>query len=296
MTLACEVSCVRATYLTEVLLGWFQRIIKVLDIKIKGHSGERVMSVAQCVPETRCWQTCWDWAHAKVLHYRSANVKERDGVPATTEFFMSVVDKITRPDDTASDPGGWRFARDAHRPMHGGSSSPIPPDPPDDSDESPSQTPNQDPGMWVPDDDTEEAKFRESPPIPKHTPSTAQDMSAIAGVDLADLFFTELPMVSNVPTDYWEAWARANTVVYNWVLDSEPGSIERDNALFWELLIHKMLLRRSSKSRGRQRTSKDTLARRFNAFAQGDYQIPGEGFGRCMRCGQASHKKLPSKR
>ena len=114
--------------------------------------------------------------------------------------------------------------------------------------------------MSVQCNDAGDARQRESPPIPKHAPSAAQDMSAIAGVDLADLFFTKLPMVTSVPTDYWEPWARANTVVYNWVLNSEPGSVERDNALFWELLLHKMLLRRSSKSRGRKRIAKDTLA------------------------------------
>ena len=282
-------SLLRATYLTDVLLGWFQRIIKVLEMKIQGHSGKRLMSARQCVPETRCLQTCWDWAKGLVAGFRAVNVEGKTKVPPSIDFLRSVIDRIARPDDESSDPGGWRFSRKSDQFDHQSGSPPAPPDPPDESDASPSQTPSEDNGISVQDDDSEEARRRESPPIPKHAPSTAQDMSAIAGVDLADLFFTELPMVTTVPTDYWESWARANTVVYNWVLESEPGSVDRDNALFWELLLHKMLLRRSSKSRGKQRISKDTLAARFNAFAQGDYQFLVKGLVKA--CAAAKRRK-----
>ena len=89
-------------------------------------------------------------------------------------------------------------------------------------------------------------------------------------------------MIERIPTAYWEQWARANAVVYEWVLSSESGTEQYDNTLFWELLLHKMLLRKSPKSRGRGRASKDTLDARFCAFATGDYQFlagswPGRG-------------------
>ena len=54
-------------------------------------------------------------------------------------------------------------------------------------------------------DDAARAKEREAPPpIPKNAPSAAQDRSAVADIDLFNVFFTELPMIERVPTAYWE--------------------------------------------------------------------------------------------
>ena len=128
---------------------------------------------------------------------------------------------------------------DSSRPTQGPTS---PSEPPNDTTPPPSgasaETGDSDSELGVTDPvlDAEQAREREAPKIPSHAPSTAQDMSAISGVDLLALFFTDLPMVPRVPTEYWQQWARANTIVYDWVLDSEPGSVERDNALFWELI------------------------------------------------------------
>ena len=118
----------------------------------------------------------------------------------------------------------------------------------------------------------EEAWAREKPDIPSHAPSTAQDVSAIAGVDLLKLFFADIKLVTRVPRQFQEQWVKANSVVYTWVLQSEAGSQERDNALFWELLLHRLLLRADPRSRGKRRASKDTMASRFKAFNDGDYQ------------------------
>ena len=87
-----------------------------------------------------------------------------------------------------------------------------------------------------------------------------------------ELLFTDIPLITRLPTEYWEQWARANTTVHKWVENADEGSQEYDNALFWELLLHRLLLRKSSRSRGQGRRSKDTLAARLHAFAIGDYQ------------------------
>ena len=65
------------------------------------------------------------------------------------------------------------------------------------------------------DNEEELATAREVPPVPRHTPSTAQDASAVSGVDLTLLLFTDIPLIERIPVPYWEQLDRANTLVYD---------------------------------------------------------------------------------
>lgn len=105
------------------------------------------------------------------------------------------------------------------------------------------------------------------------------------------LFFTELPMIERVPSRYTEQWARANVKVYTWALHSKEGTPEHTFALFWELLLHKLLLRKSPRTRGKGRGPKDTLDARFQAFELGDYQLLVRGLVRA--CHVAKLRKRP---
>ena len=154
---------------------------------------------------------------------------------------------------------------------------------------------SQDTSVQVPPepvDDTAQAEEREAPPIPNHAPSTAQDASAVSGVDLMELLFTDIPLITRLPTEYWEQWARANTTVHKWVENAAEGSQEQDNALFWELLLHRLLLRKSSRSRGQGRRSKDTLAARLHAFAIGDYQSLVSGLVKACAAAKRRQKQV----
>ena len=291
-------SKVQVAYIVDVLIGWFDRVRQVFDIKMKGHNGDSLMAVVPFVKEGMRARATWDWANRLVTGHRRVTKAGTAKVSDRLKLFMRWVDETPRPAMSADkdSPADWTFTSNVRSHAHArsaptltagdsassasGNVPPVPPDPP-----VPPGTPGMAPTQ-TPVDDSEQAEARESPPIPRHAPSTGQDMSAIAGVDLSELFFTELSMVTTVPTEYW---ARANTVVYNWVLNSEPGSAERDNALFWELLLHKMLLRRSSKSRGRDRISKDTLSARFEAFTQGDYQFLVQGLVKACSAGTHLH-------
>ena len=77
---------------------------------------------------------------------------------------------------------------------------------------------------------------------------------------------------------------KANSTVYRWVKESAPGTLQHDCALFWELLLHRLLLRSSPRTRGRGRPSKDNLSARFKAFQEGDYLFLVKGLERaCER-------------
>ena len=178
------------------------------------------------------------------------------------------------------DPGNWSFNSDVGTTVTGTTGRPDP------DVGSGDETADPDPAQT---DDAARAREREAPRIPKHAPSAAQDRSAVAGVDLFHVFFTELPMIERIPTAYWEQWARANAVVYEWVLSSEPGTEQYDNTLFWELFLHKMLLRKSPKSRGRGRATKDIMDARFRAFTISDYQFLVHGLVKA--CNAARRRK-----
>lgn len=79
------------------------------------------------------------------------------------------------------------------------------------------------------------------------------------------LFFTEIRLIESIiPVGYREAWARANSetnrFILGWVEDAEPDTIQHDCAFFCHpgscLLLHKLLLRASPRSRGRGRPNK----------------------------------------
>ena len=63
---------------------------------------------------------------------------------------------------------------------------------------------NQDIEVGEPVDDSEKAKERETPPIPKHAPSTAQDASAIVGTDLMKFLLEDIPLITRILTEYCE--------------------------------------------------------------------------------------------
>ena len=123
-------SLLHACYITDVLLGWYQRIIKIMEIKLHGHNGDGLMSVSMCVPETRITQAAWDWAQAKVLGYQATHTADEGCAPNYIKFFIKCVNEIQRPDDATSDPGGWRFSRGPDRQS---GCPPDPPQPPDDA-------------------------------------------------------------------------------------------------------------------------------------------------------------------
>ena len=126
------------------------------------------------------------------------------------------------------------------------------------------------------------------PTIPEYQATGAQDVTAIAGVHLPTLFFTKIQVIESVPVCYRESWAKANTQVFQWIKSATPGSIHHDCALMWELLLHRLLLRKSPKSRGRQRDN-DTLSSRFQAFLRGDYQSLVTGLQRA--CEKAARRQ-----
>ena len=308
-------STLQVMYLAHVLLGWFERARAVLVARIEGRNLNSIMSVTPFVSENRRAQAAWDWADSLVRGHRRSHAPGSAPVPARMQLLMDWVDGTPRPVVNVVDPGDWSFDDDvgttdtgaSGRPNPGeGGAPPSPTAPPDPTDQpgSPDDSTEQGPagegddqqnmsetGVAV-DDDGDKAEEREAPQMPKHAPSTAQDMSAIGGVDLVSLFFTDLPMITCVPTEYWEQWARANTVVYDWVLNSTPGTVEHDNALFWELLIHKMLLRRAPKSRGKGRVTRDSVAARFHAFATGDFQFLVQGLVKACNAAKARKKQF----
>ena len=68
--------------------------------------------------------------------------------------------------------------------------------------------------VGVLEDDSAAADARASPDLPQYPRSDAQDITAISGVDLMLLYFTEIRMITAVPNCLREAWAKANATVY----------------------------------------------------------------------------------
>ena len=61
----------------------------------------------------------------------------------------------------------------------------------------------------------------------------------------------------------------------------------------WELLLHRLLLRSSPKSRGRSRHNRDTLSNRFAAFERGDYQFLVHGLEKACRVAAVKRRRAP---
>ena len=58
-------------------------------------------------------------------------------------------------------------------------------------------------------------------------------------------------MLETVPSRFRQDWAQANFTVYANVDDTLHGpEAARDDALEWELILHKLLLRKPPRSRG----------------------------------------------
>ena len=307
-------SKVQAAYLAEVLLGWFERVRSVLSMRMGGSDDDSLMTPTRFYSDAKMDQAAYKWAANKVAQFNTAYVPARDTVPPRINLFMRWMNATPQPDGDSDNPADWDLggggqSGDSSVPPHhsdgghhtgdsgdppppsntpdppdpggtgdatqGAGGAPTPPDPPDHQGELSGQL------ATVPEDEAgefpEEAEEREAPTIPSFTPSVAQDITAIAGVDLAKLFFTDMPMIQSVPARFWEQWARANVTVYNWVLTAKEGTEERTLALFWELLLHKLILRKSPRSRGKGRGPADTLEARFHAWATGDYQLLVKG-------------------
>ena len=279
---------VRVAYLAVVLLQWFKRVRSVLENETLGGGGV-IAPVLPFVSMPHLARATWDWVHDTVA--ASSNT---DAV--SHQMLQEWLQVTTKPVVREDNPADWDLAdaapatasthttashadasaaaqatnTDAHDIDNDVSANVHVEDL--DSDEAGSEE-DMDSEPELVFDHPEEAKEREHPPIPSHPPSEAQDSSAISGIDLQKVYFADIKLVTRVPTRFRQAWAKANAVVYEWVLDSEPGSQQRDNALFWELLLHRILLRADPRSRGRKRQSKDTMAARFKAFEEGDFQF-----------------------
>lgn len=65
---------------------------------------------------------------------------------------------------------------------------------------------------------------QEQAPTCLNTPgqTDAQDVTAISGVDLMLLYFTEIRMITAVPNCLREAWAKVNASVYQWTATTTP--------------------------------------------------------------------------
>ena len=143
-----------------------------------------------------------------------------DNISEYMTLLMNCVTEIVRPDDEGVDPGGWRFTRGAQRTVTRFPTtsvrdqvSPVTHSPTTESQQAPSmqsldslltETNILFENLQVPDDDSQAAEKRSMPTVPSHAPSHAQDMLVIQDVDLLDLIFTDIPMISVIPTAYWE--------------------------------------------------------------------------------------------
>ena len=92
----------------------------------------------------------------------------------------------------------------------------------------------------------------------------------MAGVDLLCMLFVDIKLAQSVPSYFKEVWSRASTTVYTWIFNSEQDTPQRDNTLFWELLLHRMLLHKSPLN---SKSGSDSMAARFKAFTLDDYQF-----------------------
>ena len=313
-------------YRADVLTGWFRRARKILLAAVGGLQLQNLDSVFPFVPERELSQSSWDWAAAQVQEYRSAHPEGAANAPKHIIFMMKCVDELPRPVlDAQDDPSQWSLGADASTSAHTSAphahaeshdEDPALPSLGDvssdeesefDSDESDSDDDEDPPPVsalgWSSDDaeeptavaqeeaqaDIDEAVDRAMPTIPEYVTTGTQDYTAIAAIHLASAFFTPLKLIENIPVCYREAWAKANTQVYQWIEDSVPGTREHDCALFWELMLHRILLRAQPKSRGRGRPNKDNLSARFKAFQEGDFRFLIDGLERA--CAEAARRR-----
>ena len=285
-----------AQYVTDVLIGWFMRARQILTIQLNSQSDAILISPVKFVPDSSLLQAAWDWAQEAV---NAGDSSTRNNVV----FLKECVDEIPRPDDVHDDPGQWVVTGDVEDMQSQEDSLPSlcevewSEDDEEDSDEEGilqaqlRATVDIEEQQQRAQDDMEEASDRACPEIPFFEPTGVQDVTSIAGIDFTSLYFTDIKVIESVPVCYRDAWAKANTTVYKWVEDAVPGTMQYHCALFWELLLHRLLLRSSPRSRGRGRNSKDTLSNRFKAFQEGDYQFLVKGLQRA--CDRAA--KLPPK-
>ena len=171
--------------------------------------------------------------------------------PPRLKLFMKWIDETPPPGVESNNPGDWDFGPssgpahtgdsaappldgDTGHTSQGTGSGPIPPDPPDDTREAEPPPEEVEPDVEDTRDadadarDAERAAYRARPNLPSHPRSDAQDMSAVAGIDVLTCLFADIRLVQSVPACYREAWARANHVVYSWVLNATPGSADLD--------------------------------------------------------------------
>ena len=291
-------SMLKAQYLADVLIGWFMRARQILTIKLNSQSNAILISPVKFVPDSALLQAAWDWAQ-EVVNEGSADASH-------VAFLGQCVREIPRPDDNVDDPSQWSLPGGGENtegnatPLSAaalsqdGEQSALEEIEWSDSDgEDSVEVEDVEEEQRRAEDDMEEAADRACPQIPSFEATGAQDVTAIAGIDLTVLYFTDIKVIESVSVCYRDAWAKANTTVYKWIEDAEPGTMQHDCALFWELLLHRLLLRSSPRTRGRGRTSKDTLSNRFKAFQEGDYQFLINGLQRaCDRAARARPKSV----
>ena len=312
---------VMVQYLAVALFSWFSRVLTLLDCKLKGQDASMLMTPHPLVSEDAIPKAVWDWAKTEVGRFKSTRDAGLQHACALLSSYMSAnqdpalapqpplgresgnpggrerSETADGPDgDVTSgdsdDPGRWDFSTGGGGPRPTNSASAS------DEEESSSEGPAEH-EHWSDDTDDqvqdassgEEAEKRARPDLPHYPRTCAQDITAIAGVDLAQLYLTDIRMITAVPNCLWEAWARANTTVYRWIQKEEPGTQRHDCALMWELLLHKLLLRSSPKSRGKRRHKRDSLTTRFKSFEDGDYQSLIKGLEDAVRAAAAKPRR-----
>ena len=319
---------VMVQYLAVVLFSWFARVRTLLECKLKGHDASMLMTPQPLVTEDAIPKAVWEWAKHEVRRFESTGDAGLKNAATLLSSYMSTTQDPTSvplppPGRESANPGGgdrsetadgadtdttsgdtddpahWDFSMGGGAQHHPDSAS----DGEESSDEGPTdhehwsetsddQDNEMDEDSSVEDEDSgEEAARRANPDLPSYPRTCAQDITAIAGVDLAQLYFTDIRMITAVPNCLWEAWARANTTVYQWIQQEEPGTQRHDCALMWELLLHKLLLRSSPKSRGKKRHKRDSLTTRFKAFEDGDYQSLIKGLEDAVRGAAAKPRR-----
>ena len=300
---------VRVQYLAAVLTSWYTRVNALLEYRLKGGTGAGVMTPMKLVAKSALPSATHAWAVDKLAGYVDP-VRDIDAAVSQAAVLLrayldsnsaSTPSEAPDSDDEegsgdSQDPGNWDFGGAA-----GGGEGSGTPREASSEDEQEEPTAHQEwsseeeaaqvEDVQAEDRSAKEAQARADPDIPTYPPSSAQDITAIAGVDLPKLYFTDIRMVTAVPSCLVEAWSRANAKVYRWLQQTVPVTIQHDCALRWELLLHKLLLRSSPKSRGRGRAKRDTLTSRFTAFEQGDYQFLVQGLEKAVQVASLKPKR-----
>ena len=112
------------------------------------------------------------------------------------------------------------------------------------------------------------------------------DWSQIDHIDIDQLAFCHpnMGVIGAIPPEYTDKWAIANVDVVEAYKAAGDDPVQRNRMLKWFLGLHLILLRKNgAKSRGRDRPGWDTLARRFNAWTEGDYTTVIDLFERALR-------------